>query len=145
MKTIDVHAGEMVDVAPTPPPPAPSETVPLPVPATPPPPPPPVVRREIEHPFSPSVLAIGGGLTLAAGIATTALYLDESAAWDRARRDGHSAADDQSYNNTRTGAYIVLTGAVALATATAGLAAWYFLGTRTREVVVTPAGVAGRF
>jgi hypothetical protein len=148
-KTIEVQAGELVDVAPSPPPPPPppaaSQTIPPPsasVAVA--PPPEPYMRHEIDHPFSPTLLFVGGGLTLAASIGTGALYLNAQSMHDRLG-DTYSAADGQSFYNARTGAYIALTGAVALAAATAGLAAWYFLGTQTREVFVTPAGVAGRF
>jgi hypothetical protein len=58
---------------------------------------------------------------------------------------GIATSDRQSFDTARTWAYVTVGGAIGLATITAGLAAWYFLGTSSREVVVTPGGVAGRF
>lgn len=147
-KTVEVRAGEMIDVAPTPPPPPPSETAaPPPASAIVAPPPAPIMRRETEHPFSPAVVAVSGGLTLAASIVSVPLELHGWTLYNRYSAPGYSpnASDRQDLDSARTSAYTAVGAAIGLATVTAGLAAWYFLGTQTREVVVTPAGVAGRF
>ncbi len=153
-QTVVVHAGESVDVTPAPAPP-PSPTATLPEPSTPAPPstalplaPPPVVtRRQTERPLPFSLVLVGGGLTVAAGVVSVPL---EAHAWTlRNRYAGEEptvpSADRSSFENARTWAYVTVGSAIGLATVTAGLATWYFLGTSTREVVVTPRGVAGRF
>ena len=101
------------------------------------------MRRETEHPFSPALIAVGGGLAVGAGIAAVPLH--STASSDRERRDGRHDRPRAAFYTARTWAYVTLGGAIGLAAVTAGLAAWYFLGTSTREVVVTPAGIAGRF
>jgi hypothetical protein len=53
--------------------------------------------------------------------------------------------DRQSFENARTWAYATVGAAVGLAVVSAALATWYFLGTSTREVTITPAGLAGSF
>jgi hypothetical protein len=154
-RTLDVHAGETLEVAPSPPAPAPSASAsgsaspPASVTASTAPLPPltePTMRHETERPFSPALLTLTGGLAVAAGVAAIPL---EDHAWtlrNRYAADGTIvAADRQSFDSARTWAYVTVGGAIGLAAVTAGLAAWYFLGTSTREVVVTPAGVAGRF
>ena len=111
------------------------------------PPPPAVTRRQTEHPLPFSVVLVGGGLTVAAGVVSVPL---EAHAWTlRNRYAGEEptipSADRSSFQTARTWAYVTVGTAIGLATITAGLATWYFLGTSTREVVVTPGGVAGRF
>jgi hypothetical protein len=93
------------------------------------------------------VVAVGGGLTLAASIVAVPLEIHGWTLYNRYSAPGyvHTGADSQDLDGARTGAYMAVPTAIGLAVATAGLAAWYFLGTQTREVVVTPAGVAGRF
>lgn len=138
-KHIAVEGGQIVYVAPTPPPaPAPPATVTLPIviPAS------PVLRRETVHPFSPVILAVSGGLTLAAGVVAAPLYSSAVSKRDNAKSDTPSAAD---FYNARTVTYAMEGTAIGLAVLTAGLTAWYFLGASTHEVVVTPGGVAGRF
>ena len=156
-ESVVVHAGERIDVAPTPPPtpPAPSPTEPSPAPPVPPgstamvaPPAPAVAsRRETDRPFPASVLVVSGGLAIATTAAAVPLDLH---AWTLRNRyitelPDIAAADRQSFDTSRTWAYVTVTGAIALASITAGLTAWYWLGTSTREVTVTPGGVAGRF
>jgi hypothetical protein len=151
-QTVVVHAGEVVDATPAPSP-APSSPPEPPGSATassiPPPPSPPslVTRRQTERPFSSSLLLVGGGLALASGIVAVPL---EAHAWTLRDRYANElptipSADRSSFQTARTWAYVTVGGAIGLATITAGLATWYFLGTSTREVVVTPGGVAGRF
>jgi hypothetical protein len=109
-----------------------------------------VDRRASEHPFSPALLAVSGGLTLAAAVAAVPL---EMHAWDlhdryTAQAQGGAAiatADRQAFADARTWAYATVGTAIGMAALTAGLAAWYFFGTSPREVIVTPAGVSGRF
>ncbi|HEX8796785.1 MAG TPA: hypothetical protein VF765_37795 [Polyangiaceae bacterium] len=150
-KSIEVHAGELVDVA-APPPPAPSAAPPTPspgaaaAPAPAPPPPPPVTRTETEHPFSPVLVYVAGGLTLAAGIVSIPL---ESHAWSLhdqyAGENPIPSSDRSTCDGARTLAYGAIGTTIGLGVVTAALAAWYFAGTSHREVVVTPGGVAGRF
>jgi len=153
-KTVTVHAGELLDVAPTPPPPPSSPPpstsvtagVPAPPPPSTPPPPSPVVRQETQHPFSPAFVAIGGGLALGSALAAIPLEQHAWTLYDQYTGAGRTTAASQSFYTARTWAYVTVGGALGLATATASLAAWYFLGASTREiVVVTPGGVAGTF
>lgn len=153
-KTLEVHAGDLVDVAPPPPPPAPPAVTPpasaapgpTAAPALTPPPPAPVTRTETEHPFSPALLYVAGGLTLAAGIASIPL---ESHAWSLhdqyAGENPIPSGDRSSFDGARTLAYGAIGATIGLGVVTAALATWYFVGTSQREVVVTPGGVAGRF
>lgn len=155
-KTVTVHAGEILDVAPSPPsPPAPPEgsgsLVVAPPASTAPsapsaaPPPPPLVHQETQHPFSPAFVVLSGGLALGAAIAAIPL---EQHAWtlhDQYTGASRTTAASQSFYTARTWAYVTVGGAIGLAAATASIAAWYFLGASTREIVVTPAGIAGRF
>jgi hypothetical protein len=105
-----------------------------------------VVQRETEHPFSPAFFVVGGGLALAAGLVAVPL---ENHAWDlHARYVAEQeqsglvpAGDRQAFSDARTWAYTAVGAAIGLGVVTASLAAWYFLGTSRREVVVTPAGV----
>jgi hypothetical protein len=152
-KSIEVHAGEQVDVAPPPPPPAaapppsaPSPaalTAPAPAPA---PPSPPVTRIETEHPFSPVFVYVAGGLTLVAGIVSVPL---ESNAWSLYNQYSPektiATSDRSSFDNARSLAYGAIGATIGLGVVTAVLATWYFAGTAQHEVVVTPGGVAGRF
>ncbi|HEY3820035.1 MAG TPA: hypothetical protein VGL81_22875 [Polyangiaceae bacterium] len=149
-KTVTVHAGELLDVAPSPPPTAPPPAAPTTAPPAtssplaPPPSPPPAVRQETRHPFSPAIIVLGSGL--AAGAAIAAIPLEQHA-WSLYNQDaaGRTTAASQSFYTARTWAYVTVGGAIGLAAVTASVAAWYFLGASTREIVVTPVGVAGRF
>jgi hypothetical protein len=105
-----------------------------------------VVRRETEHPFSPAMVGVSGGLAVVAALVAVPL---ESHAWDLHARyvdeqqaSGVIAAGDrQAFADSRTWAYAAVGTAIGLGVVTAGLAAWYFLGSSRREIVVTPAGV----
>jgi hypothetical protein len=147
-RTVTVHAGERLDVAPAPPVPplvpAPAPVIPAPTRAPAPSPSPPVVRQETRHPFSPAVVAIGGGLAVAAAIVAVPLDQHAWSLYDQYGA-GRSASEGQSFYDARTWAYVTVGGAIGLGAATASLAAWYFLGASTHEIVVTPGGVAGRF
>jgi hypothetical protein len=148
-KTVEVRAGEIVEIhptaAPTAPPPAENASAPPPVFVA-----PPTVlstRLETDHPFSALLVVASGGLTLAASVVAVPLEIH---AWTLYNRYGapnypRTDADTREFENARTGAHLALGSAIGLAVVTAGLVTWYFGGTRTREVVVTPAGVAGRF
>jgi hypothetical protein len=153
-RTLEVHAGEQVEVTPsaaTPgPAPVPAPTsapvaapAPSPVPA---PPFPPAAPSASQHPFPAAVLFVTGGLSLAAGIVSVPLELDAWSLHDRyAGQTSVSASDQSSFYSARTGAYVSIAAAVGLAAVTAGLTTWYFAGTSGPEVAVTPGGVAGRF
>jgi hypothetical protein len=150
-RTVTVRAGERLDVAPSPPAPAPpapttSPGTPAPPSAPPaPPPPPPAVHEETRHPFSPALVAIGGGLAVAAAIVAVPLDQHAWSLYDQYSGPGRSTSESQSFYSARTWAYVTVGGAIGLGAATASLAAWYFLGVSTHEIVVTPGGVAGRF
>jgi hypothetical protein len=164
-KRVVVHAGETIEVAPVAPPPAPAGS-----PTGPNAPPqasiargeasspearealaaaPLLIRHETEHPFSPALFAVSGGLALAATIAAVPLENHAWALHDRYASEQQSstltASDKQSFNDARSWAYATVGTAVALGAVTVGLMAWYFFGISQREVVVTPAGVSGRF
>lgn len=153
-KTVTVHAGDMLDVAPSPPSPPATPTASASETATPaasppppfaPPPQPPLVRPERQHPFSPVYVAVSGGLALGAAIAAIPLEQHAWTLYDQDTGATRTTAASQSFYTARTWAYVTVGGAIGLAAATASLAAWYFLGASTREIVVTPAGVAGAF
>jgi hypothetical protein len=147
-KTLSVQAGELVEVAPaTPVTPAAPTASPLspPQPASS-PSPSTMTRRETDHPFSPALVITAGAVTLGVGIAAIPLHLHASSLYDQyAPEPSRTPSNAQSFYDARTLAYVTTGSAIGLAAVTAGLAAWYFLGTSTREVVVTPGGIAGRF
>ena len=74
-------------------------------------------------------------------------------------RDQHDASTDVAerarlegdYASARTTAYVTLAIPIGLGAATAGLAAWWLLGSKERDkregvgVTVVPGGLAGRF
>jgi hypothetical protein len=152
-KTVTVRAGEILDVAPsppsppTPPPPSasPAATPPASAPPIPPPVPLPPLRRESQHPFSPAFVVLSGGLALGAAIAAIPLENHAWTLYDQYGGAGRTTAASQSFYTARTWAYVTVGGTIGLAALTASLAAWYFLGTSSRELFVSPAGIAGRF
>jgi hypothetical protein len=139
-RRVHVGAGELVEVAPRPPPPpepiVASAPQPLPAPV-------PVLattRHQTRHPFAWPLIAVSGGVALAAGIAAIPLYNSAGSLYDRlAAERTISQSDRDSYDRSRTSAYSVAGGAIGFAAATAGLAAWYFLGTSEHEVTIAPA------
>ncbi|HEX3345217.1 MAG TPA: hypothetical protein VHS09_11625, partial [Polyangiaceae bacterium] len=108
-------------------------------------PPPPLARQETRHPFSPAWIVAGGSLALASAIAAVPLDQHAWTLYDRYGGSGRTTAESQSFYDARTWAYVTVGGAIGLAAATGALAAWYFFGASTRDVLVTPAGVTGRF
>jgi hypothetical protein len=157
-RSIEVHAGELVQVAPSSWPPA---TAGAPTALAPSPPPEPSARRQVtqgpaaappsstvspEPPFPSAVLFVAGGLTLAAGIAAVPLEVN---AWSVRNRDTSEASvstsDQASFYSARTWAYGAIGVAAGLAVVTAGLTTWYFVGRSGREVAITPGGLVGRF
>jgi hypothetical protein len=140
-RRVHVGAGEMVEVAPTPPPPPPPPE-PIIVRVAPPAPAlaPPATRRETHHPFPWPLMAVSGGVALAAGIAAVPLYNSVGALYDRLSSERTIAGNDRdSYDRSRTSAYSVAGAAIGFGALTAGLAAWYFLGTSEHEVTIAPA------
>jgi hypothetical protein len=139
-RSLHVDAGEIVEVAPKPPTMPPPTAVPPLMVLSPPAAPPAQAapRRETQHPFA---------------------WPLEDYAWKlHDRYQGESPVpqtDADNYAKARTLAYAAVGGAIGFAAVTAGLAAWYFLGTSDRDVTITPAagperggaslGVAGRF
>lgn len=159
-RSVHVDAGQVVEVAPRPPPPPPMPTTaepPVPIVV---PPAPFVEHRETHHPFAWPLIAISGGIALAAGIVAvplenTALSLLDRYQNERASTGTISQSHRDNYANGRTSAYAAVGGALGFTAVTAGLAVWYFLGTSEREVVVRPTlsselggaslGLVGRF
>jgi hypothetical protein len=156
-RSVHVDAGEIVEIAPKPSVP-PLAAAPAAIVLSPPPAllAPFVTGRETHHPFAWPLIAVSGGVAVAMGLAAWPL---EDYAWklrDRYQRESPvPQTDANNYANARTLAYAAVGGAIGFAAVTAGLAAWYFLGTSDRDVMVTPAagperggaslGVAGRF
>jgi hypothetical protein len=163
-KSLEVHAGELLEVAPTP---APATEAPSAPPNTPPPnaqpqlAPAPVstqspVHLQATHPFPAALLFVGGGLTLAAGIASVPLETNAWSLYNKyAKESPILAGDSASFNTARTWAYGMIATTVALGVITAGLVTWYFAGAREEsgdsagtarsQVFLTPGGVTGRF
>ena len=142
-RRVHVGAGELVEVVPKPPPPPPEPIIvlsPRPAPPVPAPPAPVTTRRQTRHPFPWPLIAVSGGAALAAGIVAVPLYNSAGALYDRlSAQRTISPSDRDNYDRSRTSAYSVAGAAIGFAAVTAGLAAWYFLGTSEREVVIAPA------
>ncbi|HXN33507.1 MAG TPA: hypothetical protein VN894_16675 [Polyangiaceae bacterium] len=154
--SMHIRAGEIVEIAPRPPPTPPPPPEPVIVNLLPPPPPPVATHRETFHPFRWQLIAVTGGVALAAGIAAVPLYAYEGDLYARyAGENPRPKAHSDAYNSGRTLAYTDVGGAVGFATMTAALATWYFLGASDREINVAPTvgpepggaslGVNGRF
>ncbi len=100
-----------------------------------------VERVETVHPVSAALILGSGGFAIAAGAAAIALEVNANSL----RRtlvleyDNNgftlTQSDRERFATARTWAYVTLGGAIGLSTVTAGLAAWYFLGSSRREVV----------
>ena len=152
-RTLEVHAGELLDVSPSPAPaPAPPALTLTPAPAlalapTPTPTPAPSSPSlPLRHPFPAAVLFVTAGLSVVAGVISIPL---ETSAWslhDRYSAQPNVSSSDQStFYTARTWAYGAIGTAVGFALVTAGLTTWYVVGTSGREIAVTPGGVAGTF
>jgi hypothetical protein len=92
-------------------------------------------RAPRSAPFSPWLIAISGGATLAAAGAAVALELHANSLRDQdVAAKAHSPegtiapADRASFTTARTWAYVSVGGAVGLAGVTAWIAGWYLLG-----------------
>ncbi|HEY4013735.1 MAG TPA: hypothetical protein VGM06_10375 [Polyangiaceae bacterium] len=155
-KRIHVGPGEMVEVTPRPPPPPPPPPEPIIV-RMPAPAPRVVPAPQMRHPFPWPLIAVSGGAALVTAVVAVPLYNNAGALYDRLSVEPSIPQSDRdNYNRARTTAYSVAGAAIGLAALTAGLAAWYFLGTSEGEgVTVSPAfvpapggvsfGAAGRF
>jgi|GEM_PF-1017499 len=164
-RQVTVQAGEIAEIAPRPAedaaPPAPPPRDPVtPLPA-------PIIRteRRTERPFSPIVVVVGAGVA-AASVVLPVLAYDSALSYQRSNplRSPSDVALDSSlaaandakradYKTRQTTFYAALAVPITLGAATAGLAAWYWLGAKERDVpvVVAPmkdgaaATVQGRF
>jgi hypothetical protein len=137
--TVDVKAGELIEVAPNPEPPATDTTEPHP-PTKPEPPPPALKATQREHPFSSLVVWVAGG---AAAVSTIVPIVTYGNAWsivNTYRRTGDPSAL-ADYPGAKTTAYATLSIPIGLAAVTAGLAVWYLAGTKDVEVSAVSAGV----
>jgi hypothetical protein len=99
---------------------------------------------ETAHPFSPTLLYVSGGLAVAAAVAAILLENQASTLHDRfvSENDANGLipqGDRNTFSTARTEAYAAVGTACGLGLLTAGLGAWYALGTSRREVAVTPA------
>jgi hypothetical protein len=102
-------------------------------------------------PFPPSLIAVSGGVTLAAVVAAVALEVNANNLHDRYVSEQAqspdrtiSAADRASFATARTWAYVAVGGATGLAGVTGGLVVWYVLGRTHRETAATNAALAIR-
>ncbi len=137
---VAVKAGEVIEVVPNPepaPPPPPPRPNPAGVAAVP-PQPGLSAAASTERPFSPVVLYVATGVTVASvalpiyGFAHANALLHDARsvqAVDRPSTIAHNAAVDD-YQSARTFAYVTLAVPIVLAAVTAGLTSWYFAGSR---------------
>ncbi|AKU99561.1 hypothetical protein AKJ09_06225 [Labilithrix luteola] len=111
-------------------------------------PPPPVVRSDappaqprfetrVEHPFSPVVLWVAGGITVASLALPAALYMHALSI--QSEHDDNPTSPDEprlraDYNSARSATYASYALPGALAVATGGLVAWYVLGAKEQKV-----------
>ena len=132
-----VKAGELLEVAP---PVIPEPVVPPALKTT----------HETSHPFTPVVLYVAGAVTLVSIVVPVLTYnhagslkrqhdamLDASGGTDFSQI-GQVRSLEDDYLTARTTAYATLAIPASFAAITGGLVAWYFLGTKEREVVVRP-------
>jgi hypothetical protein len=95
--------------------------------------------HEVNHPFSPVVLYVGAGVTVASIVVPILTYSHASSV-----RDSYNAATtfaeattfQDQYGSARTLAYATLAIPIALGAITGGLTAFYVLGTKERDVIV---------
>ena len=116
--------------------------------------------HEVNRPYPVAVLAVGGGVTLASVIVPILAYAHATRLanlYDEptTTRD-NKAQISTNYSSARTAAYATLAVPLSLAAITGGLGAFYFFGTKERNILVaTPlvapvpgglvAGASGRF
>jgi len=143
---VEVKLGEIVEITP------PVEE--LPRSAT---PPGMQIVRVHERPFSPVVLWIGGGLsiaTVALPIVTYTHAANLRKSYDASTSPGERLNIENDYSGAKTLGYVSLAIPITLGVATAGLATWYFLGQREHDALVPivgpgpnggVVGVAGKF
>ncbi len=135
-REVQVKAGEILEIEP---PQLPEPVVPPPIKTT----------REVSHPFTPAVLYAAGAVTVVSVIVPVLTYGHASSVkreHDAMLTNGKTSADqiaqakalEDDYLTARTTAYATLAIPLSLAAITGGLVAWYFLGTREREIVVRP-------
>jgi hypothetical protein len=146
---VQAKAGELVEVVPPPPPePSPAPALPsVPPNAAPrlafePIPSKPVLDvYERRRPFSPLVLAISGGLDVAAAVAAIALESRALSLRDELTSQTSSGQistnDRRRFDEERTWAYAAIGGAAGLGAVTASLVSWYFLGS-SKQAVLQP-------
>ncbi len=136
-REVQVKAGELLEIEP---PQAPEPVVPPPIKTT----------REVSHPFTPAVLYAVGAVAVVSVVVPIITYahaanvkrdhdgmLDGNGNTDASQiKQARTLEDD--YLTARTTAYATLAIPAALGAITGGLVAWYFLGTKEREIVVRP-------
>ena len=145
-REITTAAGEIVVVTPLPPaevvevasPPAPVASAPLPPPLR--------LEKRTEHPFSPAVLYVAGGVTLASVLvpvitrASAISYQKSHSISSDPGTEVANASTRSDYTSASTAYYATLAVPITLAALTGGLVAWYFVGTKERSVPVFAAG-----
>ncbi len=146
-RELTVKAGEVYELTPQAPEAPPPEVVTRVV--TVPSGPPLHMEKRTEHPFSPAVLYVAGGITLASVVVPLITYQNAkdfqkthvlSGDQDPASQQ-NNASIRSDYKSQSTAYYVTLAVPITLGAATLGLTAWYFLATKTREVpVITPTG-----
>lgn len=95
-------------------------------------------RLETEHPFSPWILAVSGGATLASIVVPAAAYVSATS-FQSSNHLSASASDPRNRTvqdgyDSRVGTfYGTLAIPIVLGVVTGGLATWYFVGAETKE------------
>jgi hypothetical protein len=133
---VEVEKGAIVEVSPPPP-----VTAPAPAPVRVTRDPEPKWETRTEHPFSPVFLYIAGGATALSTLAPIVTYSNAYAI-----RDDYETANDaratnatdlaSQYESASSTAYTTLAIPIVLGAITAGLAVWYFVGTKETRVNV---------
>lgn len=149
-RPITVAAGEATTVTPPPRPTKPSAVDERPTVLG---PPPRATTFVSEHPFPESVVWIAGGVTLASTVFPILTYRAASDFQSKSKLSGDegTSATAAAYNGSvradydakKTTYYATLAIPLTLAAVTGGLAAFYVLGARTREVPVAASVVPG--
>jgi hypothetical protein len=134
---VTVKAGELVLVSPTPLPEPPPVVLPPPLP----PPEPKPHRIELEHPFSPTVLYVSAGVTVASIVAPIVTYAHAVSLIDtyyspQTQPGAQKNNLNAEYQSAKTTAYDTLAIPLALTAVTGALVAYYFGVNKEREVTV---------